>query len=295
MSLLSKRLLFVPEPVPTRKGLCGFRYSGRPITLFPFYLGETHDDLSPQLKQIAASALGLIHAEAKKVSAVRGRAGYPALMRLNWSENPMWNWDQLRSLAASNGSNSVLRIGVRQAREQQVSEVVSYLPHILGLKALCISWIREGVDDGLPFGPVHGDFASRNILFRREMLSAVIDWDDCRSEWFAWDLAKTLGEFCLSTEDGRLDYTGLTNFIATYILSAGFCCFLRCVHLLRLIWIVRYTEVLHSLGDALRGEVWYPSYTLTNIGILHGFNLPDAIQVLDRHKALNDWIAGNEH
>ncbi|MEJ7653795.1 MAG: phosphotransferase, partial [Chloroflexia bacterium] len=59
-----------------------------------------------------------------------------------------------------------------------------------------VSELDEWLDDLHHHGrqllraPVHGDFNPRNLLFKHDNLVAVIDWDDCRLDPIAWEVAQ---------------------------------------------------------------------------------------------------------
>lgn len=66
-----------------------------------------------------------------------------------------------------------------------------------------------------PFGRIHGDLNTRNLLFRGEEVVAVLDWDRMRVDAYVDEVVRT-GQVMFGGEDGVLDLERITVFSASY-------------------------------------------------------------------------------
>jgi Ser/Thr protein kinase RdoA (MazF antagonist) len=106
-------------------------------------------------------------------------------------------------------------------------------------------------------GAVHGDVYRGNIRVRERRIRGVVDWEDARVDWPAWELANAAWEVCKDEASDRLDPERSARFLDAYAGADGpgelgpFADLLR----LRLV-----ADTLYSLTSAARGEPWSPEY-----------------------------------
>jgi Ser/Thr protein kinase RdoA (MazF antagonist) len=106
-------------------------------------------------------------------------------------------------------------------------------------------------------GAVHGDFYRGNLRVRDSRIRGVLDWEDARVDWPAWELANATWEFCKDEGSDWLDPDRSARFLDAYAEAEGpgelgpFDDLLR----LRLV-----ADALYSLTSAERGEPWSPQY-----------------------------------
>ena len=74
---------------------------------------------------------------------------------------------------------------------------------------------RERRQTRLPNGAIHADLFRDNVLFDGERLSALIDFGFAATDEFAYDLAITANDWCV-TADGEFDDARLHPFLAAY-------------------------------------------------------------------------------
>jgi len=109
----------------------------------------------------------------------------------------------------------------------------------------------------LGLGAVHGDVYRGNLRVRDGRIRGILDWEDARVDWPAWELANATWEFCKDEACDQLDPERSSRFLNAYAEAEGpgelgpFDDLLR----LRLV-----ADALHSLTAAARGERWSPQY-----------------------------------
>lgn len=106
-------------------------------------------------------------------------------------------------------------------------------------------------------GAVHGDVYRANLRVRDRRIRGLLDWEDARVDWPAWELANATWEVCKNEARDRLDLDRSARFLDAYAEADGpgelgpFDDLLR----LRLV-----ADALYSLTNAARGEPWSPRY-----------------------------------
>jgi Ser/Thr protein kinase RdoA (MazF antagonist) len=104
---------------------------------------------------------------------------------------------------------------------------------------------------------VHGDLYRGNLRVRDGRIQGILDWEDARVDWPAWELANATWEVCKDEPHDRLDPERAARFLDAYAEAEGpgelgpFDDLLR----LRLV-----ADSLYSLTNAARGEPWSPAY-----------------------------------
>lgn len=265
----------VPAPILGDDGSTYLCHNGRILTLFPLMPGCLSNRDSDVLRLDAARMLAQVHKFSLNFAQRESRPNYPCLSQLDWENNRMWNWQSVVSfLSLKSGALDLIK-SLRGDSQTAFEMICSRLLQIETEKNSFRDWIAALTASGrnLLSGPVHGDFYPNNLLVEGERISAVLDWDDCQREWLTWELGRTIWEFCRDDEKLNLNQSRAEAFIEAYIKAGGpipnaefdlLVPFMRCV---------RLVEVLFGLGDALRGEKWYPQYLFRNLVYLE--NLQD--------------------
>jgi Ser/Thr protein kinase RdoA (MazF antagonist) len=107
--------------------------------------------------------------------------------------------------------------------------------------------LREGI--------VHGDIYRANLLVREQHIVGVIDWEDARVDWPAWELANATWEVCKVGD--VLDAARADAFVDAYVDSGGpgetepLAQLIRC----RLV-----ADALYSLTSKARGAAYDQGY-----------------------------------
>lgn len=78
-----------------------------------------------------------------------------------------------------------------------------------------IKFQRERRQTRLPNGAIHADLFRDNVLFDGDRLSGLIDFGFAATDEFAYDLAITANDWCV-TADGDFDVTRLHSLLAAY-------------------------------------------------------------------------------
>jgi len=74
---------------------------------------------------------------------------------------------------------------------------------------------------GLPSVQVHGDYHPGNLKVMDSRITALLDWDETRVDWRAWEVGRSLWEFC-ETKDGTLDVDAARDFVDAYCTAGGY-------------------------------------------------------------------------
>lgn len=160
----------VPEavaPITGRDGETVHRVGAMLVSAFPYVAGTIAEHLPDRSwEPAAATVLARIHRA--------GLVGYeqrPGTRRID--EQPT-AWAQIRP--------------VLEDRRGEVPEVFGFLDRD---SAELTEWLHSGVDLG-PIGLIHDDFNPRNLIVASGQIRAVIDWDACRIDRIASEVAGVL-------------------------------------------------------------------------------------------------------
>jgi Ser/Thr protein kinase RdoA (MazF antagonist) len=102
----------------------------------------------------------------------------------------------------------------------------------------------------------------------RGEITAIIDWDECAKEWFVYELARSVWEFCHNADDHKLDLDKANAFIWHYKLADGPVPAKELQRIVPFVRCVRLLEVLFYLDQAFKGQEGYPEYTRHNVKAL---------------------------
>jgi Ser/Thr protein kinase RdoA (MazF antagonist) len=106
-------------------------------------------------------------------------------------------------------------------------------------------------------GAVHGDVYRGNLRVRDRRIHGLVDWEDARVDWPAWELANATWEVCKDETRDRLDPDRSARFVDAYVAADGLGEPGPFDELLRLRLVA---DALYSLANAARAEPWDPRY-----------------------------------
>ena len=266
-ALLERVTPSVPEvvgPLATSDGATFVEDEGRVISLWPFVEGRAMDPGDAGDLLVAGRILGRLHTALSEVRDTGARPGYPALAAADWHENRWWSWSgvDLESLRAA---GMPLDIGERvdlRIFDRAVEEVPEAL--------------RALNNDALPRVLIHGDFYEGNLLIGDDgEVAAVLDWDECRLDWRAWDVANALWSFCRNETNSGLDREAATAFLAAYEPLGGALFAGEREAMGLLVRASRLWEALWGLGEIQRGHAGWDYFELNVAAVegLSGFEL----------------------
>jgi homoserine kinase type II len=177
---LSKSGVAVPAPIADRTGGLFSILNGRPAALTQRVAGRPV--MQPDVSHCAAvgAELGRLHNASK---AFRGR--------ISNKRGPAW------TLSTS-----------RAVRPFLTAEQNSVIEHELKFQ-------RERRQTRLPNGAIHADLFRDNVLFDGPRLSGLIDFGFAATDEFAYDLAITVNDWCVTAE-GELDGERTQALLAAY-------------------------------------------------------------------------------
>lgn len=170
MAHLAKANVAVPAPIPDRTGALFSVLNGKPAGLVERIDGAP--SAGPTAAQCAAvgDALARLHV-----------ASLSYRMRLTNRRGPAW-WRQ-----AARGVRSFLNPAQAALLEGELK-------------------FQTGFGRGkLPRGAIHGDLFADNVLFAGDRVAGIIDFGFAATDYFAYDLAITVNDWCVPDGAGAVD------------------------------------------------------------------------------------------
>jgi len=181
MAHLARAGVHVPAPVPDRTGALFSHLNGRPAGLVTRIDGAPTD--TPSIAQCAAvgESLAELH-----------RASQTYRARLTNRRGPAW-WRQ----------------AARAVRPYIIAEQ----------NALLSAEVKFQTGFGkvkLPKGAIHGDLFCDNVLFADGRVAGIIDFGFAATDFFAYDLAIAVNDWCVHDGDAALDAERSRALVSAY-------------------------------------------------------------------------------
>ena len=170
MAHLARAGVEVPAPIPDRTGALFSLLNGKPAGLVERIDGEPLDAPDPAHCAEVGAALARLHLASQTYRA-----------RLTNRRGPAW-W-------------------------RQAARAVK--PHLSASQAALLDAeikFQTGFGRGkLPKGAIHGDLFCDNVLFDGVRVAGLIDFGFAATDFFAYDLAITVNDWCVEANGGALD------------------------------------------------------------------------------------------
>lgn len=269
MRFMNNRIPAVPLPVAGKDERTFLVCKDQVISLFPFIKGETVRRGNAVVEISAAQMLAKLHSAGSEYPEKFARPGYKSPADFNWATNSNWDWAEIRNLLenGAEGLKQTLISPIGGKAYDCIDEIAARKLQITEEREKAENWITELSDSArrLVSAPTHGDYYPGNLLQIDDQISAVIDWDECRDQWLAYELGRAAWEFCRDETNGALRPESAAVFIKSYGEAGGLVPEAELNLLIPFICCIRIEEVLFSLGEAVRGEWWDPEYTLYNL------------------------------
>lgn len=276
MRFMHSRIAEIPLPIAARDGETFFVFENQTVSLLPFMPGEMASRSNPADRTSAAQMLARLHRAALEYPENFLRSNRQTLANFDWEENSNWRLIDIQNLLAGGAKELKKRLiaPIGEKAEDCITEIVARRGQLEQELKIVRSWIErlKNSNRKLLFAPTHGDYYPSNLLTESNRISAVLDWDECRSEWLAYEFGRAVWEFCRDESDGGLISEAANLFVKTYNEAGGVVRDGEYDLLVPFIRSIRVQEILFSLGEAVRGEWWEPEYTLYNFMALD--NLP---------------------
>ncbi|MGH2533077.1 MAG: phosphotransferase enzyme family protein [Thermomicrobiales bacterium] len=171
---LNKHVDVVVPPLPGRDGETIQHWRGRILSLFPFVEGGSGVSMSADDRgRQTATVLAHFHRASLAHVGFGQRPGFRAV-----DEHPRWIWSAVKPVLRQDLDGTEDFDNLCRALDREIAVLDAWLDD-LGASGRLV-----------PRATVHGDFNPRNLIFRDNRLVAVIDWDDCRVEPIAWEVAR---------------------------------------------------------------------------------------------------------
>ncbi len=234
-TLLGRISGVVPEvvaPLMTSDGATFVERDARAVSLWPFVEGRRLDRLIGDDRLAAARMLGRLHAALGDLDGIEARPGYLRWADVDWREHRLWSWS--RADRAEIGARVDLGGFERELEDLPAA-------------------VRELDASALPLRAIHGDYYSDNLLLADGEVSAVLDWDECRVDWRAWEIAGAVWSFCRDESRVAVDSTMAAAFLEEYERAGGVATAAERATFELLMRAARLWEALYVLGEIQRG------------------------------------------
>lgn len=257
-ALIGRVAASVPEtiaPLSMSTGATFIERDGRVASLWPFVDGRRLDRSVTSDRLAAARILGRLHAALGGLDGIEARPGYPRWADVDWRAHRLWSWSRADRT----------EIGARVDLDS-FERALGELPAAL----------RELSDAALPLMAIHGDYYSDNLLLADGEISAVLDWDECRLDWRAWEIAGAVWAFCRDASRVAIDSTMAAAFLEEYERAGGVATEVERAEFRLLMRAARLWEALYVLGEIQRGVGADWDYFEMNVAAmerLRGFDL----------------------
>lgn len=188
----------VAIPLRAQDGGSAVQVEGAFFALFPMLPGVARVDTSLAHQRIKGRLLARLHRDMAGFAPTAQREGFGRL----WELDPLVQSAGAVSfndlLARFGREHSALAAGVRRQRYRSLRELA-----------------RLGYGD-LPAITIHGDFQRENLLFDGGELTGLLDFDSCRCDAAAADLAASAWLDCLDASGDRIHPGAAAAFIEGY-------------------------------------------------------------------------------
>lgn len=181
MAHLARAGVEVPAPVPDRTGALFSILNGRPAGLVRRIDGEPISVPAPEHCAAVGNALARLHLASQSYRA-----------RLTNRRGPAW-WRQ---------AARAVRPFIAQEQNELLASEVKFQTGFGKVK--------------LPKGAIHGDLFCDNVLFAGERVAGIIDFGFAATDFFAYDLAIAVNDWCVTDGCGDLDATRLATMVTAY-------------------------------------------------------------------------------
>ena len=160
-------------PIAGRDGATVQQWHTHLLSLFPFVAGTSGSVITPDARSHqSARALAQIHRASVDLGFAQ-RPGWHAV-----DEPPRFVWPTVRTIL--------------ERELHGVADLAALFAVIDGEMSELDAWLDDlhHGDRSLLRAAVHGDFNPRNLRFHQQTLVGVIDWDHCRVDCVAWEVAQ---------------------------------------------------------------------------------------------------------
>ena len=181
MAHLARAGVEVPAPIPDRTGAFFSILNGRPAGLVRRIDGEPVKVPAPEHCAAVGNALARLHLASQSYRA-----------RLTNRRGPAW-WRQ---------AARAVRPFIAQEQNELLASEVKFQTGFGKVK--------------LPKGAIHGDLFCDNVLFAGERVAGIIDFGFAATDFFAYDLAIAVNDWCVAGGCGDLDTERLATMVAAY-------------------------------------------------------------------------------
>jgi len=224
LAFLSHDVTEVVAPLPARDGSTFFASDGVVVSVLPFIPGIPLDRNDEDQRLQLAGLLARLHRAGAAWQ--RPRPGRPSFAEADLEVNAWWD-----------------------------RRIVDTPPVLARAFERAGAWLAAGPE--LARGAVHGDVYRGNLRVRDGRIAGVVDWEEARVDWPAWELANATWEVCKDEATDALDPVRADAFLAAYVAAGGPGELEPFEPLLRLRLVA---DALYSLTSRARGEPYDPAH-----------------------------------
>jgi len=264
MQFMNLRIPEVPAPIPAHDGSTYFCHDGLLVTLFPLMMGRMLDRENEAECISAAKMLARLHNAGLEYPDVSPRPNYPPLRELDWDNNRTWQWIEVENLLF-NQSEKFLKTVSDPEKRFCTQQIFAKRTEIAREREVFRDWVAALTASrrSLVSAPIQGDYWRNNLLVKEGQISAVLDWDECQTEWLVYELGRATWEFCKDRRQHTLNHQKTVRFLQAYQEAGGsvpstdfdlLIPFIRCIRVIEILFALQQAShlgldehVLHNL------------------------------------------------
>ncbi len=173
----------VPNYIRGNDGQYLHRFQGKYYSFYKYLPGNMPPQLTPLLRREMAFFLAKFHTQTK-----------------NFNNNQQrFAWYTFTTARANELERQML------PKLQNYKEEIQYLESMI---------LKNRLPTGLPRGPIHVDIRRENSLAIGNILTGIVDFDNCQIGPYILDLAMSIAWIC--TKEGHLNYKRTYQFVKCY-------------------------------------------------------------------------------
>ncbi len=274
---------FMPQaisPYLTKDHKSYFLCDGLATGLYPFADGVYSDREVPEQRDALAAIQARLHLIGLMYPDRKPRPDRPLLLHMDFEENFLYNWKAVLKMLNQGGKEMF------EDQNHQNGPAQAWIQKIYECRGAILEAKKDLEEfqrtiqkvEGLVYAPIHGDMYGHNILVRDNHISGILDWDECNREVLVYELARTCWEYCKDSQRVVFIQDRAERYLNVYQKNKGPAPESQWPYMIPLLRMLKFSEVMLYLHNAIIGDVWDPGYGYENLRAL--MNLEGYVLIL---------------
>jgi Ser/Thr protein kinase RdoA (MazF antagonist) len=268
----------IPEVAVLNVALDGQFYFGEEgayIVVGDWLPGKKYHHSEPWLIKAVAELMANLHKTSMVWPEGGKRPQMASLEDLDWDRNGMFDRETVTRVLRRDPSPMFETS--KPADRPDVEFILSKVDLIFEEYEKTEKWMKNLAGSGrlLTRAVIHGDIYNSNLLWEDQRITGVLDWDCCQYEPLVYELGRVLWEYSKNSDKGTIDPVRSACFLESYLSAGGPVSGDQMDLMLGYIRLLRVTEVLFYVQNAVIGDYWSAPYSAANVRALE--NLPDKL------------------